>query len=102
MQVTMHGDMTPYDMVTTDNIGDLKKRIQAKEKLDSSLIKIVYNDGELTDEVTLDQVKTQAHSHEVPVDAKERMQINVQTLKGETVNHDMITTDSIVDIKQKH
>jgi len=100
MQVTMpSSEMTPYDMVTTDSIGDLKKRIQAKEHLDCQLIKIMFNDNELTDDVTLDQVKTQAHSHEVPVEAKEKMQINVLTLKGETVPHDMVTTDSIVDIK---
>jgi hypothetical protein len=41
----------------------------------------------------------QAHSHEIPVEAKEKMQINVTTLKGETVSHEMVTTDSIVDIK---
>lgn len=103
MQVTMpNGEMTPYDMITSDNIGNLKDRIQAKEHLDRQLIKINYNGEEQTDDVTLDKLKMQAHSHEIPVEAKEKMQINVTTLKGETVSHEMVTTDSIVDIKQRH
>jgi hypothetical protein len=47
MQVTMpNGEMTPYDMITSDNIGNLKARIQAKAHLDRQLIKINYNGEE--------------------------------------------------------
>jgi hypothetical protein len=47
MQVTMmNGEMTPYDMITSDNIGNLKDRIQSKEHLDRQLIKINYNGEE--------------------------------------------------------
>lgn len=100
MNVTMlSGDKMPHDMETQDSILDLKKRIQDKEGVDTHLIKLTYQGKEVHDEDTLQVMKDLAKSNAVPLVAKQREEITVKMMKGNTVALEMEPANSILDVK---
>lgn len=100
MNVTMFdGNMMPQEMETTDNVLDLKKRIQDKEGLDTHLIKLTFDGKEIHDEDTLQVIKDLAKSNIVPIVAKQREEITIKMMKGNTVALEMEPANTILDVK---
>jgi len=52
----MKGNTVPLEMETNATILDVKNEIQMRENIDASLLKLLFRDDELTDEMTLDKV----------------------------------------------
>lgn len=49
----------------------------------------------------MEDVKRKVGSNDIPLIAKERMSIDVETMSGENLPYDMVTTDVVADIKRK-
>jgi len=100
MNVTMFaGNQLPHDMETTDTVLDLKTRVQDKEGVDTHLIKLTYQGKEIHDEDTLQVIKELAKSNAVPIVAKQREEITVKMMKGNTVALEMEPANTVLDVK---
>jgi len=105
MQVNLlfiSGNNMPLDMNTTDSIVDVKQRVQDKDGVPKDHVKLTFKDEELTDNLTLEDVRVKAGSNVVDIVAKERVTLNVKTPKGEIINHDMVADDTFTDGKDRH
>lgn len=94
------GAIMPMDMVTTDTVLDVKRRVGDKEKVEPHLVILNFNDEELHDEATLGDVKDKANSNQVALVAKERDEISVQMPNGDIVQLDMEPTDTVWNVKE--
>jgi len=63
-------------------------------------VKLLYQGHVLPEDECLAELKKQANSNQVSLVAKERMHIDVEMMSGETMPHEMETTDSIMGIKK--
>lgn len=101
MNVTMfEGNVMPFEMETTDSVLDLKKKVQDKENLDTHLIKLTYQGKEIHDEDTLEVIKQLAKANVVPIVAKQREEITIKMMKGNTVALEMEPENVILDVKK--
>lgn len=101
LSVTMISrQIIPYDMVTTDSVLDVKKRVALKEKIDSHLVILNFGDKELHDESSLAEIRDMAHSNQVSLVAKERDEISIQMPNGDIVQLEMEPTDTILNVKE--
>jgi hypothetical protein len=91
----------PQDMETTDCIMDLKRRVGDKEGVDPALVKISYKDKECPDDQKLEVIKIQEHSNTVLVKAQEKMALSVKMISGSIMAMDMVTTDTVLDVKKR-
>lgn len=79
----------------------MKNSIQYKENIDSTVIRLFLNGNEITDDEPLESVKKEAGTNDVQLLCKERMIMNVQTIKGDMARFIMEIFDSVGDIKAK-
>lgn len=95
------GDVVTYDMVTTDTVRDIKFKVQDKDGVSVKCVKINYGDTEVMDDQKLEEVKILAHSNTVDIVAKERMTINTKWFDGVNVPNEVVTTDTILNLKNR-
>lgn len=99
---TIKGDDFPMNMLTINNVFDIKSKLQDRDKIEKKVIKLMLGAKELTDETTLQELKDRTGANEIGLLAKERVTLNIETPKGDIVTHDMETTDNVLLSKQKH
>jgi ubiquitin C len=97
----MSGENMPHEMETTDNIMEIKKRIQDKAGVDPTVLKLHYSDDEQPNDTTLDILKNKAGSNSVSLVAKERVNVSVKMMSGAEDKFQMFTYDSVLDVKKK-
>lgn len=97
----MSGENMPHEMETTDNIMEIKKRIQDKAGVDPTVLKLHYSDDEQPNDTTLDILKNKAGSNSVSLVAKERVNVSVKMMSGAEDKFEMFTYDSVLDVKKK-
>lgn len=57
VDMTFKGNHSKQEMVTTDTVEDLKKLLQETEKVEHWKIKLLYNDEEIANDQSLEDVK---------------------------------------------
>jgi len=89
------------DMVCSNDVLEVKKKMSSQMGADHKFVKLTFNGDEIKDDEKLRAIKNQTGSNEFGLVAKERMLINVIMMKGNVVNLDLETTDSILDVKKQ-
>lgn len=70
-------------MLSSDTVMDVKARLQDKEGVDKYQIRLRKDGVELTDNLSLEEVKGQARSNTIKLVAKEKILARVRTPKGD-------------------
>ena len=87
-------------VVPSDKISDIKEQVQEKEGIDRDLQQLFFADENLEDSQTLQDYNIRSEST-LKLRLGERMTIFVKTHTGKLVELDVISTDTIADIKAK-
>lgn len=104
VNVTAHlttGQNDQFDMLTTNTILDVKKRISEKEGIEQQLLKLMFNRQEVHDPDTLESIKLQAGSNDIRLVAEERDSITVQMTNGHSVPLEMDPQNTVLDVKKQ-
>jgi len=99
---TIKGDDFVCNLFTINNVLDIKSKLQERSGIEKKNIKLMLGAKELTNDTTMQDLKDRTGANEIGLVAKERVIINVETPKGETITHDLETTDNVNICKQKH
>ena len=87
-------------VVPSDKISDIKEQVQEKEGIDRDLQQLFFADENLEDSQTLQDYNIRSEST-LKLRLGERMTIFVKTHTGKLVEFDVISTDTIANIKAK-
>lgn len=96
----MSGENVPYEMETTDTMGDIKKAIKAKAGFDDGTLRLFFHDDEQPDDLTLQIIKNRFGANQVALVAKERVNVNVKLGSGAQEAFDMLSVDTVLDVKK--
>lgn len=97
---TTTGATVGYDSVCADSVLDIKKQAQHTLGTETKHVKLIFNGTEIKDDEKLRAMKNEVGSNEIGLVARERMLVQVFMPKGDAVQLDMETTDSIFEVKK--
>ena len=86
------------DVLPEDSIDKIKDKIQAKEGIPPEEQHLIYDRNELDDDKPLSNYNIRDGT---TIDLRKGMRIKVKTLRGNTINLDVLPEDSIDKIKAK-
>ena len=95
---TPRGNTINLDVLPEDSIDKIKDKIQAKEGIPPEEQHLIYDRNELDDDKPLSNYNIRDGT---TIDLRKGMRIKVKTLRGNTINLDVLPEDSIDKIKAK-